>query len=198
MKNIILIGGAPTVGKSTIAKQLSEKLGIPWISTDTLRELIKSIGKKEDFPNIFSTKDYSAEDFLSKTIEEIVQAEIEEAKETWKAIISLINESYPWKYFIIEGIAILPSLVKQYTNNNKKIKTVFLVDEDADRIKEVVFTRGLWDDAKTYPDHLKDREIEWALAFSHMLKEESEKYGFPSVEVTKDDSDLERVIEALL
>lgn len=34
---IILIGGAPTTGKTTLAKALSRVLGLPWISTDHIR-----------------------------------------------------------------------------------------------------------------------------------------------------------------
>ena len=36
----ILVTGIPAVGKSTIAKYLSEKLGIPMISKDTIKELL--------------------------------------------------------------------------------------------------------------------------------------------------------------
>ncbi len=41
MERIILIGGAPTVGKTFIAKELSKKLFLPWISTDTIRSLMQ-------------------------------------------------------------------------------------------------------------------------------------------------------------
>jgi len=36
MKKIILIGGAPTAGKSYVAEKIAKELGIPWISTDTI------------------------------------------------------------------------------------------------------------------------------------------------------------------
>ncbi len=43
-KQIIFIGGAPTVGKSYLAKKLAEELKLPWISTDTVREILRSYG----------------------------------------------------------------------------------------------------------------------------------------------------------
>ena len=47
MKKIILIGGAPTTGKSTMAKRLGQHLGLPWMGTDYLRTIIKKVARKE-------------------------------------------------------------------------------------------------------------------------------------------------------
>ena len=38
---IYLIGGAPRVGKSTLCQQMSARLGIGWISTDLLMEVLR-------------------------------------------------------------------------------------------------------------------------------------------------------------
>ena len=46
-KEIILIGGAPTIGKSFLAKKLSEEMKIPWISTDTIREFMREVVRIE-------------------------------------------------------------------------------------------------------------------------------------------------------
>ena len=53
MKKIFLIGGSPTAGKSYIAKKIAKKLGIPWISTDTIREQMRQLVRKEDYPELF-------------------------------------------------------------------------------------------------------------------------------------------------
>jgi 2-phosphoglycerate kinase len=37
-----LIGGAPTVGKSTVAAALAAHLDLPWISTDQIRDILQS------------------------------------------------------------------------------------------------------------------------------------------------------------
>jgi 2-phosphoglycerate kinase len=49
-RQIILIGGAPTVGKTSIAKLLSKHLGIPWISTDMIREIMRGTVDNEELP----------------------------------------------------------------------------------------------------------------------------------------------------
>ena len=108
------------------------------------------------------------------------------------------EDDYTWKRgFVVEGVNILPHLVAKDFNNDLNIKAVFLVDEDADRTRHVVFTRGLWDDAHTYSDDVKEKEVEWSLLFSHKIKIEAEKHGYPCVEVTKNNNDLESVLKVL-
>lgn len=53
-RKIILIGGAPTVGRSTMAKFLSERLGIPWISTDQTRAIMQAVVSKDAYPALFT------------------------------------------------------------------------------------------------------------------------------------------------
>ena len=44
---------------------------------------------------------------------------------------------------------------------------------------------------------MKEKEVEWAQLFSHRLKQEAQKYGFPVIEVKKDKDDLQAVLEDL-
>lgn len=199
MKNIILIGGAPTTGKSVIANLLSKRLGIPWISTDQIREVMRSVADKKQYPKLFNPEGYTAERFLTEfSSEKIVEMEMEQGEAAWIGIKKFIEDDFNWKEgFIIEGVNILPHLVSRDFGDNKNIKPVFLVDEDADRMRDVVFKRGLWDYAHTYSDDVKEKEVEWATLFSHKLKAEVEKYGYPWVEVKKQKDDLEAVLKAL-
>ena len=198
-KTIILIGGAPTTGKSTIAQMLASYLGVPWISTDQIREIMRAIASRKDYPKLFTSEDYSAERFLSEfSAEQIATMEMEQAEEVWPGIRKFIKNDYVWKDgFVIEGVNILSHLVAKDFANEPHIKPVFLVDEDADRMRQIVFTRGLWDDADTYSDDVKEKEVEWALLFSHKLKAEVEKYGYPLVEVKKGEDDLVSVLRSL-
>lgn len=198
-RTIILLGGAPTVGKSTIAQALAKHLGIPWISTDQIREIMRVTANRTEKPELFPPADYSGEKFLTTfSAEEIVQMEMAQGEATWPGIKKIIEDEYPWDDgFVVEGVAILPHLVAQDFSDDPDIKAVFLVDENSDRMREVIYTRGLWDSAKTYSDDVKEKEVEWATLFSHTLKAEVEKYGFPLIEVTKGQDDLQNVIKVL-
>jgi 2-phosphoglycerate kinase len=198
-KKIILIGGSPTAGKSTITKQLSKYLGIPWISTDQIRDLMRTTVNENDFPVLFHTKDHTAESYLKKySVEEIVDEEKAEAEAVWVGVKWFIENDYTWEDgFIIEGVGILPHLVARDFKKKTEIKSVFLVDEDSARIRDVVFNRGLWADASTYSDEVKEKEVEWVMLFGHNLKAETEKYDYPLISICKQKEDFQALLKVL-
>lgn len=199
-KTFILIGGAPTTGKSTIAKSLATKLSLPWISTDQLREIVKPYGDKTRFPSLYDTIGMTAEEFLKKySATEIAEMEFSQGQDVWPAIKGLLNNTWDWQNGgIIEGVNILPHLITEEEYRNKEnTKPVFLVDLDINRMRDVVYSRGLYDDAEKYSDSVKEKEVEWAMIFAQRLKKEAEKYNLPCVEISKTESDLDLVLSAL-
>lgn len=198
-RTIILIGGAPTTGKSTVAEAVAKHLGLPWLSTDQIRGIMRTVADRKQVPKLFNPEGYDAERFLKEfSAQQIAAMEMEQGEAVWPAVKTFINEDYTWeKGFVLEGVNILPKLIRQDFLSDNEIKPIFLVDEDADRIRKVVFTRGLWDDADAYPNEVKEKEVEWVLAFSHLLKKQAEEYGYPTVEVNKDSNDSTRVLQKL-
>lgn len=198
-KTVILIGGAPATGKSTVAKNLSNRLRLPWISTDQIRGIVGDYAKREDYPNLPLPEGYdTADKFLTHfSAEEIVDMEFAQGKDVWPGIKYLIEEEYAWKEgVIIEGVNITPELAHEY-KDTENVKVIFLVDEDADRLREVVYSRGLWDKADTYSDDLKPKEIEWAILFSKKLMDEAKKYGYSHLEIEKNSNDIDKIIKIL-
>ena len=75
---------------------------------------------------------------------------------------------------------------------------MFIGDHDIERVRNVVFTRNFaGDDASSYPDSVKEKEVAWVVLYSKMLKSEAEKYNFPFIEIEKNDNDLQKVLKAL-
>jgi 2-phosphoglycerate kinase len=199
MEKVILIGGAPTTGKSTMAQMLSKHLDLPWISTDQIREIMTATVNQESFPHLFSEKGYTPERFYEEfSTEQIADKEMMQGDEVWRGIQALIQKDLTWRTgCIIEGVNILPHLVARDFKDDRRIKTVFLVDDDADRVREVIFSRGLWEEASKYSDEAKEKEIEWVQLFSHKLKTEAQHYEYPCIEVQKHNNDLRRILKAL-
>jgi len=187
MKKIIFIGGAPTTGKSHLTKKLSEELKLPWISTDTIRELMRRLVKKEDYPALFylseATPEKAVEFLTGNTPKDIVRIQNEESLDVWKGVKALIETDYVWESFIVEGVALLPHMILKFITENKNIdvKAVFLVRENVEHIRKVIFTRGLWDDAEKYPDSIKEKEVAWVIAFNNFIKTETKKYNLPTI-----------------
>jgi len=201
MEKIILIGGSPTAGKSYTARKISESLKLPWISTDTIRGQMRQIVKKEDFPNLFlysdATPEMATEYLVKNSAEEIVNDVNNESLDVWKGINGLIETDYAWGSFIIEGVAILPHLAKKLSIKNKNIKIIFLIDDNEERVRETIFTRGLWDDADKYSDDVKEKEVEWVMAFNEYIIKEAKKYNFPVVKIGDRKKYIEEIKELI-
>lgn len=190
MNKVILIGGSPTAGKSYTARKLAEELKLPWISTDLIREQMRWIVKKEEYTELFHHSDDSpdrAVEFLThNTAEQIVEHQNRESGDVWRGVVGIVEGDYVWGDFIVEGVAIIPELVaSQKWKTRTDIKTLFLVDEDEDRVRNTIFTRGLWGEASKYPDSVKEKEIEWVFAFNKYIKEEAARYNFPVISVDR-------------
>jgi len=200
MNKIILIGGAPTTGKSFIARKISEELKLPWISTDGIREMMRKIVRKEDFPKLFYFNDekITAEKYLTThTPQQIVEDQNRESIEVWKGVKAIIDTDYVWKDFIIEGVAIIPELVKKIDTAKHNIKPIFLVDKNKERVREVVYTRGLWDHADTYSDDVKETEVQWVNLFNKYIESEAIKHNYKVYKIDKRETFIKNLTKEL-
>lgn len=180
MRKLILIGGAPGVGKSYLARKMSEELKLPWVSTDGIREMMREVVRKEDFPEL-SRLDESikAEEYLSAhTAKQILESQNKESVGVWKGVTAFVETDYVWNDFIVEGIAVLPELVSTLDKQKNSIKPIFLIDNNEARIKKMVYERGVWDDAEKYSNEVKGVEVEWVVMFNCWLENEVNKYGY--------------------
>ena len=193
-----MIGGAPTTGKSTIAQSLAKQLELPWLSTDQIRNTMRVVANKDKYPNLFNGG-LDAETFhTSFTASEIVDKEVAQSEAAWLGIKAFINEDYTWPNgFIIEGVNILPHLVSRDFGDHSNVKAVFLIDRNTERMRKVIYERGLWADARDYPDYVKEKEMEWAALFGERLEEAAREHGFPLVEIHKNEDDVRRVLSVL-
>lgn len=198
-KKIILLGGAPTTGKSTIAQALANNFNLPWISTDQIRNTMRITASRDTYPNLFNPEGYDAERFLTEfSAEQIVDMEFRQSEAAWMGIKAFIENDYTWNDgFVIEGVNILPHLVAKDFEGHDDIKAIFVVDHDSEKMRKVIYERGLWDDANKYPDSLKEKEVEWATLLSQRLEAEAKEHGFPLIEVHKNGDDVERIVSVL-
>lgn len=199
-KQIILVGGMPTAGKSTIAENLSKHLNLPWISTDQIGIMMRAVATRENYPTLFTWEDYDGFGYLSKfTADEIADNELALSDAVWLGVRKFIKEDFAWNNgFIIEGDVILPRLVAQDFSDASNVKTAFIGDLDSERVRNVVFTRNfVGDDASAYSDDVKEKEVEWILNYGEKLKSQVLEYKMPWVEVGKNEQDLAKVLTAL-
>jgi len=198
MDKIILIGGAPTTGKSTLAQKLSEELKLLWISTDIIRSIMQKTVKKSDYPKLFYPAQAEAKDYLEKSApEQIVADQNAESEAVWCGVEAAIKDQDTWEGKIIEGVAVLPYLVNALKAEVPSISSFFIYEDREDRIREVIFKRGLWDSADKYSDTLKEKEVQWVILFNEFIKAEAAKYNFPLIKYQDDGSHVKEILELL-
>lgn len=159
MSRIILIGGTPRCGKTTLAQKISKELGIPWLSTDALESIAHNytLKDKEDilFPKSLLRKktNYSNDEMYGTfSADEIVDSYIKQADTTSQAVETLVDYASKegWGY-VIEGYHVTPKLLKKLKENNLTFSSVILVNTNSsDAIK-----RSLTSEVKN--DWLRDK-----------------------------------------
>lgn len=195
---IYLISGAPCTGKTIIARELSNKLKIPWISTDFIRSWMQNLVSRKDHPNLFNFMGSSAEEYYKKhSIKEAINHEKKRDKEVFKGVQKFIEQNEEWDSFIIEGISLHPKFIKNLKIKHK-IKFVCLIDKDEKRIREIVYKRGLWGDAKTYSDWIKELEIKYLVKVNEYYLEECKKNNLKYFIIDKNISKTKKKVKEYL
>jgi len=197
MKKFILIWWAPTTGKSTIAQNLSEQLGLPWFPSDQIRMLMKIYSHREDTWWLFLPEWLDTpETFLTHfTAQEISDLEFAQAHDVWPWIELMLNDCYSYKNgCIIEWANITPELIHQKLWDRPDVFSLIIIDDDIQWVRDVIFSRWLFWDASSYSDELKEKEVQWVWLFIDKLKTDCEKYDIPYISTEKKDCDIEKIL----
>ena len=160
---------------------------------------MRAMVTKDTHPDLYSAEGYDAVSFLTTfTAKEIADIEFKQGVAAWAGNKRLIEDDYTWRQgFIVEGVNILPELIPTLETSSD-IRPVFLIDDSEERMRDVIFGRGLWGDAHNYPDDVKEKEIKWATVFSKRLEDSALEYNYPVVKIEKDSKkDLQAVMTAL-
>ena len=190
---IYLIGGSPRGGKSILSRKLSKKLNIPYLSTDNIRPIVmayykgKNRYKKFPFEKMFDEGEIDHY-FTHYTKAQILKADLVEARTIWPGVQELIDFLLKCKMdYIIEGVHLLPNLVKRY-RGNRQVKIVYLTKMDEEKIYHGIFKNK---NSDWLLDNIKDkRNIRFAArslcAYGKYFLRETKRYGYKCLN-TEDD-----------
>lgn len=190
MRKVILIGGSPATGKSTLAKKLSKKFNCPWISADFIRSWMKTMVSKEEYPNLFKFTNTTAEEHYKKySIQDTINFEDLRDREVFNGVKKFILKNDEWDLFIIEGISLHPKFISELKNKKLEIYPIFLIDNNKDRIREILFTRGMWGDADTYEDWVKEIEQKYLIEINSRIMNDCKTLGLNYFEIKNNRQD---------
>lgn len=137
-QSLILIGGVPRTGKTTLAKKIAINLGISWISTDTLESIAHSYTPEEQrdarFPKSVmrrNTNRSNDEFYTTYSIAEIIDSYEKQAETVGVAIEALTKyaDKEGWGY-VIEGYHVTPTVLTKLRAADIMFNSVILVNSD--------------------------------------------------------------------
>jgi 2-phosphoglycerate kinase len=112
---VILIGGAPMSGKTTVAHRLAATLGYGCLSTDDLGEAIRAVTTKDSPPHLHPMEGYDYREYSVTRSPDALIADISlEHRALWPAVECVIRKHATWGApSVIEGWSLWPERVTQ-------------------------------------------------------------------------------------
>jgi len=163
-----LIGGAPRLGKSILAKKMLDRTGIPWLSSDVLCAMLK-----EDTDMRFS-------DEMELATAQIVQNQLTAANSIAKPLQIFIERQIESQAdFTLEGVHLLPSLVSHFhKRRNTDVRSIFVVSTN----RELVLS-GLrlnttdYDWMRDASEQMQHAMADFVVGYSMELESQAEREG---------------------
>jgi 2-phosphoglycerate kinase len=196
---ILLIGGISGAGKSTVAKRLGLRLGLPWLQVDDLRlalqwsrvtlpERTEELYFFLDTPDVWKRPAERLCDALI-AVGELISPAIE------VVVASHLATGVP---IIIEGDGILPSLIARpelrAQASNGEIQTVFLVESDEQMVFANMLERGRGIEGRAEEELRTEARAKWL--YGQRLAEEAGQFHIPVLEARPWVSLNERILAA--
>ncbi len=201
---IYLIGGPPKCGKTTLAKYLLKEKGMPWVSTDTLQNIVKAYTKEKDFVKLFPSSvqrcDTNDEKYSKFSSDEIINAYRIQARTIWDAIdMFVVSEMTDENDFVIEGYHIEPELIAKLNKKYEdEIQSIFLVKKNevkfVENIKESS-TPNDWIVENTKENETYNKIAKMISEYSEIFEKEAQKYNLDIINM---DDDFERKIKTII
>lgn len=199
---IYFIGGPPKCGKTTLAKMMSKKLNIPWMSSDTLENIVWAYTPKEKhealFPHGYLRGDSNDVFYANHAPEEIVQGYVEQSKATENAL-SMMAETYlkDEDDFIVEGYHVTPEVIHRILKKfgMEHVRAVFLTKKNISEL-EKNFSKSTtpndWILRKTKEPATFTKIADMIATYSQHTESEAKKYG---LRVFETDIDFKNTME---
>jgi 2-phosphoglycerate kinase len=111
---VILIGGAPMTGKSTLGRALAARLGYGCLSTDDLGQAINALTTTESHPALHEVDGADYREYcITRSVPELIADAERRHAALWPAIAAVITAHAAWwdDPTLIEGWALYPARV---------------------------------------------------------------------------------------
>jgi 2-phosphoglycerate kinase len=195
---VLLIGGPSGAGKTVVARQLGQRLGISWMQVDDLRlALLRSqVRLPEHTDALYFFQDHQAGQLSPEQFREGLIAVGQVMLPAIEVVVeNHVDTDAPT---IIEGDAILPSLVARpevrKRMQNGQVQAVFLVEPEEQIILSNMLTRGRGIDQYTEAEARTEARAKWL--YGQWLTQEAQRFGLPVLKPRPWETLIERIEKA--
>jgi 2-phosphoglycerate kinase len=190
--DIILIGGASCVGKSSVSYTISKMLGIGVTEVDDFQVVLEAMTNEKDYPVIHYWNNHFEEAIKlpeKKKVEIMINYANTMSIALEKVIENHLESNRP---LLLDGDFITPALSvrKRYGEQlrDDKIKSIFIVETEEEQIQKNLFNReGYYQNDRARTNWLYN---EW-------IKEQADVYPIKIVAARPWDSVINRVCKSL-
>jgi len=196
MTKLILIGGTPRAGKTTLAQKISQKLSIPWVSADALGAIARiytSDNKVEDiFPLYRIRKETGGGNddlYGTYSTEEIVSSYLHQGETIEKAISVFVDYTVHegWDY-VIEGYQVTPKILSELTKKYPEVEAVVLINTNSNETlkrSKASEVQSDWVRDKTTSEETLEKIGHMISHYSGVLSEQCNEYGVKVVDMNE-------------
>lgn len=186
---VIILGGPPMIGKSSVARHLASRLTYGCISTDDIGLAIKSATTAETHPRLHSMDGIDYRDYyIERSAQEILTDGMGTHEETWPGIEAVVRTHADWSYPVVfEGWAMWPERVAELLAELDTVSALWLTADDDLLESRVRATERFYagaSDQEAVIQKFVPRNIE----YNELMMSAVDRLGLPSVKVGSHDS----------
>ncbi|MBU0457858.1 hypothetical protein KKF03_00230 [Patescibacteria group bacterium] len=205
---IYLIGGPPKCGKTTLTKLLSKRLSVPWISADTLQNIVRAYIPENKHSEVFphsAVRGVSNDIYYSQnSTDEIVSRYMKQGEATNDAL-KMIAASYiaDEDNFIVEGYQVHPKIVSEIidTYGGEHVRSIFIIRTDIEKyVKDIPksTTPNDWIVRKTKDPETFKKIARMVALYSNQIEYDAKKNKLPVINMDDEfETNIEKAIELL-
>lgn len=183
MLKAIIIGGAPMIGKSTIAIELASKYKFACISTDDVGESIRA-QTDDDILNPMKGFDYR-EYYILKTKEQLILETEKQHSANWPSVLAVLNAHLNWgKPVVFEGWNFYPKWVNDIKDSDK-IESIWFIANEA-LLKDRISNNKTFFLGASNPDIMIKKFLQRSIWYNNKIYQQAKDCNFKVIEIAQD------------
>lgn len=169
---VILIGGAPGTGKTTLGSVLAARLGITSLSIDDLLTAAQAVTTPESHPGLHIMRGMPYQDyFTNNSVEYLIADAILQHEAAWRLVEPVIRKHATWApAIVIDGWHLRPYKVAQLGFDN--IQSTWIVATDS-VLEERERKNANWLLGSSDPERMLENFLARSIWFNALIKKQA-------------------------